>query len=293
MKKTPISDIFYNLFGYYNSEIKKYWDENYLINKEIKEIKFNDKFNTKLNKYLLQVISQCEVLTFGKYFNSTVNYLPNSIIKIKFGYSATNKIKLPNSIKFIDLTQTKLYYGIKKIPNSVVKIELFTIDNNFVKIIPNTVKILNIIHARLKINILPDDLEEFVIGFSYNYPIDNLPFKLKKINLPDDFNQSLDYLPESLEEIILGVDFNQPIDNLPRGLKKIILGRYKSNFNQSINNLPDNINCIQINNDKYSTSINKFPRELKNIKIYRRVYKETIEIKFKNNELKEIFFKLM
>jgi len=63
---------------------------------------------------------------------------------------------------------------------------------------------------------------------NFNQPLNQLPPKLKVLQLGNKFNQLINHLP-SLEKLILGDKFNQLIDYLPLCLKELTL---ENNFNQ-------------------------------------------------------------
>ena len=80
----------------------------------------------------------------------------------------------------------------------------------------------------------------------FNYPINNLPNGIKKIDLGYYFNQPIDNLPSGLESLSLGKNFNQPLDNLPYSLKLADVYCYQSN--KILDNLPKSVKYLQISN---------------------------------------------
>ena len=85
---------------------------------------------------------------------------------------------------------------------------------------------------------LPPGLTHLEFGFLFNQPIDalGLPAGLThlKFGWNSQFNQPIESLPSGLTHLFLGGCFNQPISSLPAGLTHLSFG---SNFNQPIDTL--------------------------------------------------------
>lgn len=98
----------------------------------------------------------------------------------------------------------------------------------------------------IKLFKLPDNLEEIIFYGEFDYPIDNLPNGIKKINFSfgSKFNQPMNNLPLSLEELILGIKYSYPLDYLPESLKILRICN-KSIINYA--NLPIGLEKLYIN----------------------------------------------
>ena len=115
--------------------------------------------------------------------------------------------------------------------------------------------------------ILPESLIELKLSYYYNYPLADLPYKLKKLFLGNNFNHSLDYLPQNLLELYIDNGYNIPLINLPNTLKVLYIGL---DYNQTLDVLPDSIEILKIANDKLE--INKLPSKIQKI-IVNKSYK--------------------
>jgi hypothetical protein len=78
---------------------------------------------------------------------------------------------------------------------------------------------------------LPYGILNLTFGYKFNCTIDNLPCSLITLNFIDiydgdedscEFNKQLNCLPNSICEIRLPIDYDQEIKNIPSNLKKII-----------------------------------------------------------------------
>jgi hypothetical protein len=107
---------------------------------------------------------------------------------------------------------------------------------------------------------LPDTLEELVVGraFSqplgtlpcalrslvmtnsvFNHPLGVLPDQLRTLQLSDCFKQQLGPLPQSLEVLVMGYRYSHPLPlPLPSNLRKLCMG-YR--FNHSLGPLPQSL----------------------------------------------------
>jgi hypothetical protein len=114
-------------------------------------------------------------LTFGNYFNQSVDNLPSSIKYLTFGD---------------DFNQS-----VDKLPSSITYLKFGHIFNQSVDKLPLSIKYLK-------------------FGRDFNQPVNNLP-PLTHLTFGDAFNQPVNNLPLSLTNLTFEHDFNQPVDKLP------------------------------------------------------------------------------
>ena len=95
----------------------------------------------------------------------------------------------------------------------------------------------------------------------HDFVFDNNP--VKKIYLPNSFNENIDFLPSTIEVLIFPHNsiFNKPINDLPTSLEVLSTG---NSFNQTINNLPKNLINLMLGT-KFNQPINKLPPNLKTL----------------------------
>ena len=269
-----------------------------------KKIVFKSHYNEPLDKYI-EIISKHTELCFEKTFYNTmhygctnresifnfdINYLPDNLITIEFGFSFNKNVFIFPS-KLINLS---FGYSFNKellnLPNCVENIFFGDCFNKRVIFPTNLKSIYFGKEYNHDINGLPDTLEYLFLGNKFIQSAPNLPTKLKHLTidfgLRDDSNfniffpisirtlhiincnsQSvLDNLSNNLKELILSgkINSNLQICDLPTSLKRVII-KPDSDFNADLNSLPDFVEYIEINN-KYQKKILKFPKNLKEIK---------------------------
>lgn len=116
---------------------------------------------------------------------------------------------------------------------------------------------------------LPINLETLTIeSDNFNYSLDYLPKKVKKLRVWGIFNLPIDNLPTSLEHLSIGQFFNKSVDNLPHNLKELYLGR---DFNKPVNKLPPNLQFLSLN-VFFNQSLDKLPSKLENLWILNSNY---------------------
>ncbi len=70
---------------------------------------------------------------------------------------------------------------------------------------------------------LPNCINELVLDYDFNSPMNNLPISIKIINLKcEEYEHELNCLPISVEYLKLNEFYNKKILNIPKGLKKIV-----------------------------------------------------------------------
>jgi hypothetical protein len=252
--------------------------------KFVNKIVFGDEFNLQTD---LRKFTKLNEITFGKKFNKKLNQLPDQLKKISLGNGFNNKSVnlIPDSVEFLSFGN-KFDKPISKYPTNL---ETLIFGKNFNQSLDNLPSsLINITFGcsfNQPINNLPEKLSSLFFDsstFSYfNQPINNLPNSLKKIVFSYNFNQSIDYLPNSVEELVLGYDFNHSIDNLPNSVKilrldykfkkpiKILPNNLKELYvkePKSIENLPDTIEILEIEKEELISTIDKFPKMIKQLK---------------------------
>lgn len=213
-------------------------------------ITFSDSFNEPLTKETLDLIKKCKKVIFGKYFNQTVNDLPEGIDHLKLGYHFNKKLDgLPSTLKelmldmnfnypldFLPVGLTHLTIGC----NYATKYE-HSLDN-----LPNTLThlILNLCecHKRLSnpIKNLPHSLSHLEISGSHTFTIckENgetlLPPNLRYLKINANIVRFAN-LPSGLTTLIFVDSFsiNERLyaENLPEGLEHVQFWR---NFKQPL-----------------------------------------------------------
>lgn len=152
----------------------------------VEEIIFGDKYNLVPN-----IPNFVKKITFGKYFNSSVNSLSEGIEEIEFGIRFNQQIdNLPKSLLVLKLGP------------------------DFDQSVDN----------------LPENLEKLYFSHSclakFNRPMDNLPNNLKVLRTAFLFDQSIEKLPDSIEELRLNYKFAQKIHKFPKNLKDFSCSGY-------------------------------------------------------------------
>jgi hypothetical protein len=152
---------------------------------DVEWVVFNEFFNSKITKEILQFLSKYKRIKFGsncnQQFDTSIDYLdpykspvlPNSITDIEFGANFNQPISkklLPKSLKTLILGK------------------------NFDQVI----------HS------LPSTLTYLEFYGYFNRPIDNLPNSLTYLEFGEDFNQPVDNFPRSLNVLHL-FTFQTPI----------------------------------------------------------------------------------
>ena len=223
--------------------------------------------------------------TFLCEYDDEIKELPESLIKIKFGYKFNHSVdNLPQNLQeLIFHDDSQFNKSIDNLPKSLISLKLeykfnhsvdnlpqklqelvFTDSSQFDKPIDNLPN--NLISLKLgylfnhSVNNLPKKLQELVFANNskFNKPIDNLPNSLISLKLGYLFDYSINNLPQNLIELIFCPEsnFDQPIDNLPCKLVKLIFGMC---FNNSVDNLPDSIKYLEFGDD-FNKSIDNLPR---------------------------------
>lgn len=248
-----------------NKNLNQELDLKKFIKLEILDCSYNNITNIiNIPKYLKYL--NC---SHNNIINFDLIHLPNDIKYIDCSY---NKIKslltIPSNIEGICWESNPivelnyLFDFVNTFPPNLSKLYFDSKNTQMLKYLPNTIKFLKLgksIDIPLD-NLNLYNLEHLILGDCYNYPLDNLPNKLKKIIFTpySQFYQPLDNLPNSLTDLTLGLMFNHPLDNLPQTLTHLTLGDY---YNQPLNNLPQNLTHLILGYN-YKQSIDNLPPNL-------------------------------
>lgn len=275
-------------------------------NYEIKNntIRFFKSFNEPLDNYL-NLIQNCDTVSFGRLFNQSIDNLSDNIKKITIENKKYDKpiTKFPSQLEefhfhteFYDFPNNKMFEfpkTLKKLGWYCYGCENFDI---YLEMLPSNLEELTIGSVEFEISEFHHftNLTDLTIDFDgFDEPLDNLPNTITRLtilssvfnqplnNLPNGlielhFNKEececepytfdLDYLPQSLEKLILPGYYKGKLDNLPSNLKYLEIS---FNFKESINNLPDSIETlfwILIYQYKDTNNqITKLPKNLKEV----------------------------
>lgn len=152
----------------------------------VEEIIFGDEYNIVPN-----IPNFIKKITFGKYFNSSVDSLPEGIEEIEFGM--------------------KFNQPINNLPKSLLVLKL---GPDFDESIDN----------------LPKNLEKLYFSHSclakFNRPMENLPQNLKVLRTAFLFDHNIEKFPDSIEDIRLNYKFAQKIHKFPKKLKDFSCSGY-------------------------------------------------------------------
>jgi serine/threonine protein kinase len=153
---------------------------------KIEEIIFGEKYNV-----ITDIPNFVKKITFGKNFNSNVDFLPEGIQEIEFG------------IRFNQ--------PIEKLPKSLLVLRLGPDFDQSVDNLPEKIEKLYFSHSCLA---------------KFNRPMDNLPKNLKVLRTAFLFDHNIEKFPDSIEELKLNYKFAQKIHKFPRNLKDFSCSGY-------------------------------------------------------------------
>lgn len=204
----------------------------------------------------LSVAKKLRVVTFGHSFNSALDFLPESLEEIEFGFCFNQTVELPRNLRKV--TFGKRFACPIRIPprleellfhwEGVFNSELVFPENSCMKLL----KLSNMFDHAID---LKEGLETVFFGDHFNFPL-RLPSTLKTLSFGSVFNQQVDFpsgiksvgfgesmqhtvafpvgledlswhsntpvvLPDGLVEAYFGPAFQQPL-TLPSSLKQII-----------------------------------------------------------------------
>jgi len=148
------------------------------------KLQFPYNFNNSIDP--LSEIDGLTHICFGKYFNKSIDNLPNCIESI--------------------VLDTKFNLDIAKFPANLKSIEF---GYNFNKKCE-----------------FPDTLTSIKFGASFNCIIDRLPVNLEVLEFGMKYDKPLCALPNTLKKLVLGYYFNHPIYDYPASLRSICYGFY-------------------------------------------------------------------
>lgn len=176
----------------------------------LRSISFDDKFNSTIN---LSKLEKLESVTFGVYFNQSVN-----------------KTNFPVNLK-------KLVFGlnfIRKVENVPEFLEELVFDNRFNTTVNLPLHLKKVVFGDgfNQLIALPDSLQHLKFGYHFNKMI-NIPSNLVTLELGSKFNQEM-VLNNKLEHLTLGNQFNKKLV-LPNSVKVLNLRNKSSLANITLN----------------------------------------------------------
>ncbi len=219
----------------------------------------NDSFNTEINK----LPKSLKYLELGNNFDNNINSYPDGIEHLVFGKEDmrgifSNLKILPNSLKTLEIYSCKFNKKIDSLPSNLENLVIGKIFNQ-------------------PVDYLPGSLEILILGTNFQYPLDNLPSKLKKLVLNSiHYKENLNNLPESLLHLEIREKITSVIERFPPKLECLILNIHQKNYDKySFNNLPDTIKYLTINTIK---PLEKIPKDIRLIQLpHNYPYKEDID----------------
>lgn len=147
--------------------------------KKLKKLSIHGNFNLPIDN----LPTNLEYLCIGPYFNNSVDNLPHSLKELYLGRNFNRPVdKLPPKLQFLSLN---VYFNesLDKLPFKLEK--LWILNRNYIirfstfstfsfNNLPQSLKSLRIDYLEnyQKLNNLPVDLEEIILGISYNEKIE-------------------------------------------------------------------------------------------------------------------------
>jgi hypothetical protein len=194
-------------------------------------------------------------------FNESVDFLPLSIIQIKFGTLFNKSVdKLPINLQFLELGNE----FVQPVDNLPVNLQSLKFGHDFNQPVDN----------------LPVNLQSLKFGYRFNQPVDKLPVNLKILKFGRKFNQSIDLLPTTITHLTFSYMFDKPVncflpeltylgfycnseikDNIPLTVDTVKIYFFKNRWtlNRNVENLPSTIKKIILNKMTYRKYITKIP----------------------------------
>ena len=194
-----------------------------------KHIIFSDKFNEKV-----KIDKSITHITFGPWFNHSINNLREGVVYIKFGHFFNKKTSLlPESVEYLE-------YGTK---------------------------------FNKKIDRLPKNIKTLILGVCFNKSIDKIPKHIHSLSLYEFILPNCIKLPKYLENLTLNnihshvkvknKSFYTKTINTSTKLKNINIditfGHFDFRKYKNFSFRLSNINVIKDNKSKISTCIKKIP----------------------------------
>ncbi len=199
----------------------------YDIHKKSGAICFPTYFNENLENFL-PILTKFKKIWFFKYFNQSVDILPDSVEELRLGGNFSQTInKYPSGLKKLVLFSD---IQIDNLPN----LEVLHLLGNFI----NT-----------PINNLPDSIKEIYIGGDFNQPIDNLPNSLTKLQINDTYTSACPFfrpeirnLPNTITHLTIKTQLDKPIV-LPDSLEYLEI-HFDGNYLPRV--LPPNLKVLKL-----------------------------------------------
>ncbi len=214
---TVSDDIDMGLEKFFNSEL--FNDIVFAItNKVVDEIIFYSKNLSLLNKLNFPSGNikkiKCCVFNIWQTFNDItheLNNLPETLeeLDLSFGdHKITNLDNLPPNLKLLKLG--KITFKLDNLPHKLEFLELKSDGTNNFEYLPDSLKNLRIYfveETKINLDLLPSSLESLEIYGRYIGQLNNLPYGLKKLHLPNLYPLEVYNLPTSINELKIGLRY--------------------------------------------------------------------------------------
>lgn len=277
-------------------------------NKIIEEIIFYSKNLNLLNRLNLpsnniKKIKCCTYIAWEGFnvVDQELNNLPENLeeLDLSFGeHNIKNLNNLPSNLKILKLG--KINYKLDNLPNKLENLELRTDGSTNFEYLPSSLKNLKIYfveESTTDLDSLPSSLESLEIYGKYIGQLNNLPYGLKKLYLPNLYQYNIYNIPISINELKIGLRYkflsnlflnskvneynlkilrigysyknhssavtNFDLTTIPRTIEELELG---DEFNQELNFLPQNLKKITFGfNFKHNIKPNDLPETIESI----------------------------
>eukprot|EP00953_Heterococcus_sp_UTEX-ZZ885_P038986 20003-Heterococcus_DN1.PRE.3 len=206
--------------------------------------------------------SQLRTLTLSLCVIETELQLPDNVRKLEFvSCSVPGPLLLNEGLQRLHLTENTTCSSLVQLPSTLTHLVMDASSNvTIAQPLPASLKYAFLGKHSDPSLVLPDTLEELVVGRSFSQPLGPLPLGLRSLeiansdfdhplgDLPDQlrklqlsywFDQHLGPLPQSLETLVMGYRYSHPLPlPLPSNLRKLCMG-YR--FNHSLGPLPQSL----------------------------------------------------
>lgn len=212
-------------------------------------------FNITYDRVILPMHIKTLIITTG--FDGEIPTLPSELTELEV--HCDMHIILPSSLQRICIR-----YFFNHPINIGVNITWISISGHFNRslgTLPPNLKTLRF-HASdfyHPLGKLPDSLEVLTLPFSYDFPLDNLPLCLRKLDVGGEYNHPLGILPSNLEYLKLSSLYSCPLGVLPETLRTLHTGRA---FYEPLGILPDSLVELVISSPFFNHHLGVLPSKL-------------------------------
>lgn len=249
------------------------------------------KYDTFQNKYPIipfeKLKYKFDEYGFGYYKKYQYNLLnlPKNLEELAFSFINETDINLTKLKKLKKL----MLHSLPELPNNIEQL----VFNKFIKEVNLPKKLTRLIcdyfsEFNENIDFELNNLTYLKLNNSFNQPLNNLPDKLRYLNLASKFDNYFNSV-ENIEELYLDEEFNTDINYFLINCKKLKILNINEKFDQKINYLPNTLEKL-ILDCKYNKSIPIIPNSLLLLKLQYYNLSLTNNIFDINNNLTEIDF---